>query len=208
MWKIGHILFLMVCLVGHALGQKTLVSDTSLNQIAQKKIGDEIVYMIIEGKDTFFIKNLEGLTVSAERCFDTPADERKYKIYRRYAKKVYPYALEAIEIIERVNEVLPTLTKRQKRKYLNRAQSALSEKFEGRLKKLTRTQGLILMKMVEKQVEMPMYDIIKNYRGGFKAMYWDIFSGFYGFNLKEGYIRGDDEIMDIILNDFNLKPND
>ena len=61
-----------------------------------------------------------------------------------------------------------------------------------------------MMKMIEKELETPMFDLIKNLRGGFTANYWHNFGKLYSYDLKEGYNPGDYEILDAVLNDFDV----
>lgn len=58
--------------------------------------------------------------------------------------------------------------------------------------------------MIEKETNMPFYDLIKKMRNGFVAFYWHQFGKLYGYNLKEGYIRGKDKPMDAVLDDFKF----
>ena len=70
-------------------------------------------------------------------------------------------------------------------------------------------KGKILVKMVEKELNTPLYDLIRTYRGGMTAGYWNTLSKFWGYDLKRGYMEGDDPILDAVLEDFNISyPDD
>ncbi len=58
--------------------------------------------------------------------------------------------------------------------------------------------------MIERELDTPMYDLIKDLKGGFTAGYYNQFGKLYGYKLKEGYIAGTDKIMDIVLQDYNI----
>ena len=58
--------------------------------------------------------------------------------------------------------------------------------------------------MIEKELDTSMYDLIKDLRGGFNATYWAGLSNMYGYRLKDGYIEGEDPILDLVLEDFNI----
>jgi hypothetical protein len=94
--------------------------------------------------------------------------------------------------------------RRDKKKTINALQDQLQKEFKGPLKDLNRTQGLILIKMIERELHMPFYDILKELKGGLNAQYWHQFSKVYGFDLNEGYIRGKDPVLDAVLDDFTL----
>ena len=80
----------------------------------------------------------------------------------------------------------------------------LKKEFKEPLKKLTRTQGKILVKMIEKELDTPLYTLMKNLRGTTTATYYNSMGKLYGYSLKTGYIVGEDEIMDIVLKDFDV----
>lgn len=182
-----------------------LASAQSDVDIRTVKVHGQIVrFMIDEKGDTLFLATLEDMSLSSPRDFDSREEYRRYLLYKRYAVIVYPYAKEAIRIFKDVEEETQNLKKRKLRKYTKQKTAELKTEFEDPLKKLTKTQGKILVKMIEKELDTPMYDLIKNLRGGFTASYWNTFSKFFGHRLKDGYIRGEDEILDAVLDDLDI----
>jgi hypothetical protein len=65
-----------------------------------------------------------------------------------------------------------------------------------------------MIKMIEKETGMSFYDIIKDKRNVFSAIYWQNLGKLYGYNLKDGYIKGDDRVLDVVLQDFYFKKED
>lgn len=166
--------------------------------------GQTYDYIIDDGGDTLIMAGLGEVSITSLRSFESEEDYKKYRKYRRYAYSVYPYAVEAVRIFREVDAVTNDIKKGQKRKYIKTLQEDLEEKFEQPLKKLTRTQGMLLIKMIERELDTPMYDLVKGLRGGWTATYWSVLGGFYGHHLKEGYERGKDPMLDIVLDDLNL----
>lgn len=166
--------------------------------------GQIVSALITEDNDTLIIADLEDVTVSSFRTFKNKDDERRYRIYRKYAVKVYPYAVKAIKIFRETEEVTKTMNKRKRKKHIKRLQKELKEEFETPLKKLTKTQGKILTKMIERETGTPIHTLVKNLRGGAPAAFWNTVGKFYGYDLKEGYIIGQDPILDAVLTDFNV----
>ena len=76
--------------------------------------------------------------------------------------------------------------------------------FSDPLKNLSKTQGLILTKMIERELDTSMHDLIKGLRGGFEATKWSFFGTFYGYHLKRKYEEGENPLMDAVLQDFEL----
>lgn len=159
--------------------------------------------MISDG-DTMILADLDDISITSLRKFDSDADYRKYLKFRRYAAKVFPYAKEAIRIFREVEYASEHLSKKERKKKIKKLEKELKAEFEEPLKKLTKLQGKIMMKMIEKETEQSMYNLMKSLKGRFTAFYWNQFSKLYSYNLKEGYQEGKYEILDAVLKDFDL----
>lgn len=182
-----------------------IVSVQAQNRIGSTKIDGQIVrFMVDENGDTLFISTLDEMSISSPRKFDSDEEYKRYMLYRRYALKVFPYAKEAIRIHREVAEETQQMKKRKLKKYMKEKTEELKTEFEDPLRQLTKTQGKILVKMIERELDIPMYDLIKNLRGPMTATYWSTFSRFYGHRLKDGYLVGEDPILDAVLNDLNI----
>ena len=131
-------------------------------------------------------------------------DYRRYRRYRQYAIKVYPYAVQAIRIFRETEYAMNNLSNRESKRYIRRLQRELKDEFADPLKNLSKTQGLILIKMIERELDTPMYDLIKDLRGGITASYWNTMGKLFGHSIKDGYIDGEDRILDAVLDDFNV----
>jgi len=165
--------------------------------------GELVTYMVVEG-DTLLMADLEGFSVSSPRSFKNRDEYRKFKKYKRYANIVYPYAIKAIKIFRESEEATRTMKKSKKKKYIKKLQKQLDDEFKEPLKKLTKTQGYILIKMIEHELDTPFYNLVKNLRGGFVAGYWNQLGKLNGYRIKNGYIEGEDKILDVILADYDV----
>lgn len=167
--------------------------------------GRVLPFMIDENGDTLILARLDGVTVSSPRTFKDREEYNQYNRYRRYAAKVYPYAVEAIRIFREVEAETQRLgKKRLQKKFIRDKQKELKEEFEEPLRNLTKTQGKILIKMIEKELDTPLYFLIKDLRSGVTASYWNTLGMLYGHNLREGYVAGEDHILDAVLNDMDI----
>lgn len=166
--------------------------------------GQILPYTIDECGDTIIMANLEDVSVTSLRKFETREDVYRYRRYKRYALEVYPYAVEAIKIFRQVESLTDDMNPRTRKKYIKQLQKDLKEKFRQPLMGLSKTQGLILFKMIEKELDTPVYELIRELRNGLTATYWQTMGGLYGHNLKEGYIPGEDPILDAVLNDLDI----
>lgn len=167
--------------------------------------GKKMIRIITERGDTAYVDQLSEVTVSSKQQFASKEEYDLYMRYRRYAAIVYPYALEAMRIYDESKESTRGMTNRERKKFMKELEKQLEDQFEEPLKKLTRTQGMILTKMIEKELDTPFYDVIKEIKGGWSAFYYNTTGRFYGYHLKEGYVRGDNKILDMVLDDYRLR---
>jgi len=160
--------------------------------------------MITEEGDTLIMADLDDISITSLRSFKSDADYKKYIKFKRYAAIVYPYAKEAIKIFKEVEYATATMKRRKRKKHIKKLQKQLRTDFEEPLMKLTKLQGKIMIKMIEKELDKDMYTLIKGLRGPIAASYWNGFAKLYSYNLKEGYTPGKYEILDAVLNDFDV----
>jgi len=158
----------------------------------------------ISGTDTIFVATIPEVVVKAPRVFSNDEEYRQYMRYRRYATDVLPYAIESIKLYRKYERETEGMRRGQAKKHARLMQKDIKEDFTDPLKDLTRTQGKILVKMIERHLNTPMYVVLKNVRGGFTATKWQSVGKLYGYDLKDGYIPGEDKILDMILSDFEI----
>lgn len=166
--------------------------------------GKKMLRVITEKGDTAYLDQLDEVSISSKQQFSSKEEYDRYMRYRRYAAIVYPYALEAMRIYHESKETTRGMTNRERKKYMKTLEKELEDQFEEPLKKLTRTQGLILTKMIEKELNEPFYDVIKEIKGSWSAFYYNTTGRFYGYHLRHGYVRGEDYILDMVLDDYRL----
>ncbi len=181
--------------------------DTKLlkiDTIKKIKINGQVVSALISEGDTIIFADLGNVNISSPRSFQSRDDYLRYLKYRRYAAKVYPFAKQSIRIFREAEHVTETMKKRKRKKFLRKLSKELQTEFEEPLKRLSKTQGKILVKMIERELETPMFDLIKMTQGKLKAFYWNQSSKLYGYRLKTGYVLGDNDILDVVLQDFDV----
>ncbi len=167
--------------------------------------GQLFTLLLDKNGDTLYIaQELTTVSLTSPRKFKSVDEYNRYRKYLRYAAVVYPYAQEAITTFRQLNAETEEMRKGKRKRYAKKLQKDLDDKFEGPLKNLTKTQGKILVKMVERELDTPLFELIKTYRGGMTAGYWNTASKFWGYDLKHGYIEGEDPILDAVLEDFIL----
>ncbi len=169
------------------------------------EIQGQIVKVMIIGEDTLIVADLEEAEVASPRKFKNNDEYRHYLRMRYHATKVYPYAVEAIKVFREVEYWSQGKKKRERKKHIKRLQKELKENFEDPLKNLTRTQGRVLVEMIEREIKTPTYYIIKELKGTVKATWWHNIGKAWGYNLKQGYDPDKDPILESILSSLKIE---
>jgi len=113
---------------------------------------------------------------------------REYVILRNRTLKVYPYAKLASDRLDSLSSRLEKIeSKRQKKIYLRRVEDFIYDEFEDELKKLSRSQGRILIKLVHRQTGSTTHDLVKELRNGWKAMIYQTTASLFKLSLKDTY---------------------
>jgi len=171
---------------------------------AQEDQGDRSVVTraIVEGSDTLPIVALPEVRIYEKKDFDYLYLKRRYRRMIHNIKKAYPYALVAGVRLKELDDHLLTLESEKERKeYIDSAEKEIMKQFEKEVKRLTVTQGIILVKLIDRETGRTSYQVIKELKGGFTAFFWQGIARIFGNNLKTEYDPLDqDRIMeDIVL---------
>ena len=120
--------------------------------------------------------------------FKNREELNRYLILRRRVLRVYPYAKLAAERLTVLNERLDQIdSKRGKKKYLKRLEDFVYEEFEEELKKLSKSQGKILIRLVHRQTGSTTFELVKELRNGWKAFLYQTTASLFSLSLKEKY---------------------
>ncbi|HLN54049.1 MAG TPA: DUF4294 domain-containing protein [Lentimicrobium sp.] len=154
---------------------------------------------IVDG-DTIPMLDLPTVRIKGFKIYRTPSEQRRYDRLVRNVKKVYPYAKLAGIKLREYDAMMAGLTEKQQKKLYKKAEEELKAEFGEELKKLTVTQGHILLKLVDREVGNPTYNIVKELRGTFIAFFWQNIGRLFGYNLKEEYDpQGKDREIEMIV---------
>lgn len=177
------------------------VEEQPMDSVAEKMIifeGDSIMRSSID---------LDEVYVFSKLSFPTYKDKLRYYILRRKTIKVYPYAKLAAERLSELNDSLTKIKKRRKRKkYTKEVQKYIEGEFSDELKKLTRTEGQILIKLIYRQTGKTTFDLVKELRSGWRAFWYSTTAKMFKISLKEEYnpsvVQEDYMIEDILQRAF------
>ncbi len=166
--------------------------------------GHPVIIMVKDG-DTLIIAQLEKAIVVSPRSFESNEERTKYMKYRRYAAVVYPYAVQAVRLYFQLLKETEGASDKERRKVVRQISQRLEDEFEKPLKNLTKTQGFLLTKMIERKLDKSFFDLTKELKGRFNAGYYNQLGKLYGYQLKEKYEKGKDPILDAVLEEFDLE---
>lgn len=150
---------------------------------------DSLPYFVIDG-DTIPSSAipLKEVVVFKPLRFPTYDAAKRYAILRYRTLKVYPYAKLAADRLTVLNERLERIDNKLGRKrYLKRLEKFIYNEFEEELKKLSRSQGRILIKLVHRQTGATTHNLIKELRNGWRAMIYQTTASFFKLSLKSEY---------------------
>lgn len=183
--------------VGSPAGRKILLTillgwstlSAQIDTLSRVKDGaSPIVGQLVVGGDTIPWSVLDEVLFVPKPTLSDHQARRNYYSLTRKVRRVYPYVREAALRMDSVNMQLEGIDKkRQRRKYTKQYQKYLEERFEPELRKLTRSEGQILSKLIYRETGMPVYDIIKTYRNGLSARFWSMTAWWYDIDLKRPY---------------------
>lgn len=156
---------------------------------------------IIEGEDTILLTEVPAIEIIS---FTDLKEKIKYRILKRRVLKVYPYAIYTKKKMAEIEENLGGIKrKRKKKRYTKEVAKFLKEELGEKMKKLTKKEGNILVKLIYRETQMSTYKLLKQYRGGVNAFFWQTMAILYDNDLKQEYdpenVREDMFIEHIII---------
>lgn len=170
-----------------------LIGFTGLNgisQIAEVPLDSLAEKMIIMEGDSVIRESimLDEVFVFSPLSFDSYNDKLRYYILRRKTLKVYPYAKLASERLLELNDRLSKIeSSRKRKKYTRIVQRYIEEEFSEELKKLTRTEGQILVKLIYRQTGVTAFDLVKELRSGWRAFWYNTTARLFNISIKEEF---------------------
>ena len=156
-----------------------LIFSQEDNQIFYKVEGDSVYSSHI---------NLEEVTVYKPIKLESREDLVMYYTLKRKTLKVYPYAKMASERLIKLNSrLLKIKSNRKKKKYTKLLEKFIQDELTEELKKLTKTEGQILVKLIHRETGITAYELVKELRNGFRAFSYNTIAKFFDISLKKEF---------------------
>ncbi len=154
---------------------------------------------VYEG-DTIWTILMPEYTCYAPLKFKSAKDVKRYNRMIRNVRRVLPLAQEVNRIIQETYFVLEKLpTKKEKEAHIKKVEKELMERYKPEMKKLTYSQGKLLIKLVDRECNQSGYEVVKAFLGPTRATFWQMFAWTFHASLKKEYdAEGDDRLIERI----------
>lgn len=152
----------------------------------QRQEGDGMLPFFVEGEDTVYYDTITASKIYSRIPKQKGREWREYYRLVHNFSKAYPYALVAKKLVIEADSTIAAdrLKGAKREKYVSQVQKELFDVFEGQMRQLTVSQGALIMKLVDREVGKSSYDIIKGYKSGITAGFWQGIAKIFGSDLK------------------------
>lgn len=196
--------FLVMLSLSSVLYSQENIPDSILKKIAQPALGpNDTIVVAATVSDGMLIpaQTLEGYWITKPGPPGMRERIEKWTRLRNAVYVTYPYAKRAGAIMNDMNAKMAKMPEKDDRKaYIKTREKELKKEFTDPLSNLSIYQGKVLMKLINRQTGNNCYDIIKEYKGGLTARFYQTVAFFFSSNLKQPYDRqGDDKEIETIV---------
>ena len=189
-WLIWLILATAACLPARAQSETARETLREARQQNRRPVrGTPMYFELDEQGDTVFMETLDPVWIFPKGRRMKDNDWRKYYKLVYNFNKVYPYALVGRKMMAQVDSTIAADVSRrsERNRYINDVEKELFRLFEKDIRNMTITQGLVLMRLVDRECGLSAYDIIKTYESGLAASFWQLVARIFSQNLKTRY---------------------
>ena len=157
--------------------------------------------MQVQGGDTMLLVRLHDVHVFPQLVFKNKKQEKFYWKTVRDVKKTLPYAKMIVKDMEYADAQLALIQdKKERRKWWRKFEKELFRKYEKDFRNMTASQGMMLMKLMDRETDRTSYELIKHYRSKASADFWQFIARLFRNDLKEGYDGNDkDRIIERVI---------
>lgn len=183
------LLFLSLVFIAKANAQDFYAVNTTPDQPRSNIFLMPNVYpaVVLDG-DTVACMGLRDFVKYSPLTFSTNKEKIAYTRLVRDVKRTLPYAKEIANIITETYEYMESLPDdKARQKHLNQMEKYLYDEYKPKMSKLTRSQGQLLIKLVDRETNSSSYHIVDAFMGSFKAVTYNLFASMFGNSLKKRY---------------------
>lgn len=184
-----------------AVAQTSGVGDEDVPEL-QLKFYEGRKRFVDEYGDEVWMYYFKPFTKFAPLKFKNKKEEEYYWRTVRDVRKTLPYAKMSFNALVETYEYIQTIPdKKERERHLKTLEKDIVAQYKPAIMKMTRNQGKILLKLINRETEQSSYNIVKAFLGSLRAAFWQTFGSFFGMNMKAGFNpekNKDDAIIDRI----------
>ena len=189
-----------VCNLEGFIDEKITISHIGYQQIIKMK--NQLPETLFLEMINIPVQNIHVLGLKSKKA------KRRFKKLERDVYRVYPYARlvgllldEYSAVLDSINNLSYLKKRKAKKKVFKYIDNQLISTYGRKVKRLTKTQGRILIRLVDRETDNTSYEIIKDFRGFFSAGFWQVTARLFGHNLKSDYNpkTGEDKMIEHII---------
>ncbi|MDR3236260.1 MAG: DUF4294 domain-containing protein [Prevotellaceae bacterium] len=178
-----------------------IICFACLSSIESRAQQGAILPFKVEQGDTVYQIQMRELQIYPRPAFKDNKARRDYQRLVYNFRKTYPYALTAKKRMQEIDSAMANIPDEASRDaYIKQKEKDLFKEFEKPLRKLTYSQGKLLLRLIDREIGQTSYYLIKDLRGGFTAFFWQNIAKFFGANLKKPYDKyGEDKPVEELV---------
>jgi len=134
--------------------------------------------------DSIPVFDLDSIVILPKMRFNNYRELKRYRWIRRKVYKVYPFAKLSGDNVQKLDERLARMNKRQQKRYMRIVKRWIKKEFEPKLKNLTQSEGRILSKLFYRQTGQTVFEFLKKYKSGWTAFWYQNMAKLYNIDLK------------------------
>ncbi len=147
-------------------------------------VKDSSNIIMYPAKDSIPVVDLDSIMILPKMRFSSLKELRRYQWIRRKVYRVYPFAELSGTNVQKLDERLSKMNKRQQKRYMRIVKRWIKKEFEPKLKNLTQSEGRILSKLFHRQTGQTVYEFLKKYKSRWTAFWYQNIAKLYHIDLK------------------------
>lgn len=156
---------------------------------------------LAQNEDTLIVYKLPQVNVNSTRNWSNDTVRYRYNQMKYYVTTILPYLDAADKVMAGLDkqEHDPSVSKRQRKNYLDEQEQIIHQRFDAEISKLNETQGVLLIKLIARQSATNIYGKLSEYKSTLYALRWQAWAKLHGFNLNRRYNPDDEPMLEHIM---------
>ncbi|RYE25091.1 MAG: DUF4294 domain-containing protein [Sphingobacteriales bacterium] len=152
-------------------------------------------------QDTMLLVRLPNVDVKTERKWDNDKDRYQYNQTKYYVTTILPFLNAATKVFHEIDVKRndPTISKKERKRFIDAKEDEMRNKFENEVKELNVTQGVLLIKLIARQTGVNIYSILQEFKNPLTAVKWQAWAKVNGHNLNKRYNPIEEPMLEHIM---------